>query len=198
VSLLVLTDRRQARHPLPWVVARAVDGGARTVVLREKDLPRAQRLALAEALRAVLAPVGGRLIVAGPDPLGGNAVHLGARDALPPAIPYVGRSCHDAEELARLSTEDYATVSPVYVTESKPGYGPALGVEALGVLAFGTDKPVYALGGITTPGQAAECVAAGAAGVAVMGAVMRAADPRAVVEDLGKAVVERLGKAGRP
>ena len=42
--LLVLTDRAQCRRPLPEVVAAAVDGGARTVVLREKDLPAAERL----------------------------------------------------------------------------------------------------------------------------------------------------------
>jgi thiamine-phosphate pyrophosphorylase len=188
VNLIVLTDRHQARRSLPWIVARAVDGGARTVVLREKDLPRPDRLALAEALRIVLAPAGGRLIVAGPDPLDGDAVHLAAHDPVPAGVRLVGRSCHDAGELARLSTEDYATVSPVFVSASKPGYGPPLGAAGLGNLASRAGRPVYALGGITTPEQAAACVAGGAAGVAVMGAVMRATDPGAVVAELGAAV----------
>ena len=48
-------------------------GGVRWVVLREKDLPRAERVALAGDLRAILAEAGGTLIVAGPDPLGGDA-----------------------------------------------------------------------------------------------------------------------------
>jgi len=43
---------------------------------------------------------------------------------------------------------------------------------------------VYALGGIETPAQVAGCRAAGAAGVAVMGAVMRAGDPAALVRSL--------------
>ena len=194
MNVLVLTDRKQARLPLAEVVAAAVAGGARWVVLREKDLPRAERVDLASALRAILAPVGGRLIVAGPDALGGavgsrvgtdgGAVHLAAADRIPSGVGLVGRSCHDAGEVARLSTEDYAIVSPVFVSASKPGYGPALGLRGLAGLASRTPKPVLALGGLETAAQAIACVAAGAAGVAVMGAVMRADDPGAVVAAL--------------
>jgi thiamine-phosphate pyrophosphorylase len=183
VTVLVLTDRAQARRPLREVIAAAVDGGARSVVLREKDLPRPERIELAEALRAILEPVGGRLIVAGPDPLGGNAVHLAAADPAPDGVGYVGRSCHDADELSRLSTEDYVIVSPVFPTASKPGYGPPLGLYGLAALASRTGKPVFGLGGLDSPAHAIACLAAGAAGVAVMGAVMRAADPTAVVAD---------------
>jgi thiamine-phosphate diphosphorylase len=184
VRLLVLTDRRQARRPLPAVVADAVDGGARTVVLREKDLSRPERIDLAAALRALLEPVGGRLIVAGPDPLGGDAVHLAAGDPMPAGVALVGRSCHDAGELSRLSTEDYATVSPVFPSRSKPGYGPVLGLAGLAGLVDGTPVSVLALGGLDRPGRAARCLAAGAAGVAVMGAVMRADDPAGAVAAL--------------
>jgi thiamine-phosphate pyrophosphorylase len=181
VTVLVLTDRTQARAPLVDVVGAAVGGGARSVVLREKDLPRAERVELADALRAILEPVGGRLIVAGPDPLGGDAVHLAATDPVPDGVGYLGRSCHDAAELGRLSTEDYVIVSPVFPTASKPGYGPPLGLHGLAALASRTGTPVFGLGGLESPAQAVACVAAGAAGVAVMGAVMRAADPAAVV-----------------
>jgi thiamine-phosphate diphosphorylase len=185
VTLLVLTDRRQARRPLVETIRAAVDGGARLVVLREKDLPRARRLALAELMRAILEPVGGRLIVAGTDPLGGPAVHLSATDPPPRAgTRYVGRSCHDAGELARASTVDYVTLSPVFATASKPGYGPPLGTAQFARLVAGTPVPVFALGGIADAALAAKCRAAGAAGVAVMGAVMRAADPAAAVQEL--------------
>ena len=185
MTLLVLTDRRQARRPLVATVAAAVDGGALTVLLREKDLPRERRFALAEELRAILRPVGGRLIVAGNDPLGGDAVHLAADDP-PPAGPvtWVGRSCHSAAELARASTVDYVTLSPVFPSASKPGYGPALGIPELGRLVNRTPVRVFALGGIACAAQAGACREAGAAGVAAMGAVMRAADPAAVVREL--------------
>ncbi len=192
-GVVVVTDRRQARARLPEVTAAAAAGGARWVLLREKDLPRAERLALAGELRRILTPVGGRLIVAGRDPLGGDAVHLSAAD--PPTENHdqrgrglVGRSCHDADEVGRLTIEDYLTVSPVFASASKPGYGPPLGVDGLATLCRLTDRPVLALGGVETPDRAAACIAAGAAGVAVMGAVMRAPDPAAVVAELSAAV----------
>jgi thiamine monophosphate synthase len=185
MRLLLLTDRRAANRPLTEVIQAAVAGGARHVVLRERDLPRPDRLALAERLRVLLAPAGGRLIVAGPDPLGGDAVHLPAAGPYPPPpLALVGRSCHDAAELARLSTEDYATVSPVFPTRSKPGYGPPLGVAGLRALVSSTRWPLLALGGVASADVAAACLAAGASGVAVMGAVMRAADPTDLVAAL--------------
>jgi thiamine-phosphate pyrophosphorylase len=192
---VVLTDRRQARQPLVPLVESAVDGGARYVVLRERDLPRDERAALAAALRSVLAPVGGRLLVAGPDPLGGDAVHLTAGGPYPPPdLALVGRSCHDAAELDRLTTEHYAMVSPVFPTASKPGYGPPLGLDGLARLTARSPVPVLALGGVT-PETAGGCVAAGAAGVAVMGAVMRADDPAHVVRSLLSAT-ESVGLFG--
>src|SRR5690606_25370768 len=101
VNLVLLTDRRQARRPLDEVLARAVDAGARLVVLREKDLPDERRLELAERLRATLAEVGGILVVAGRLAGWDGDVHLSAVDAFPTPRPaLVGRSCHDAAELA--------------------------------------------------------------------------------------------------
>jgi thiamine-phosphate diphosphorylase len=193
---VLLTDRRQARRPLVEVVEAAACGGVRRVVLREKDMDPGERAALAAALRAVLADAGGQLIVAGADPLGGGAVHLAAAGPYPPPdLPLVGRSCHDEAELSRLSTEHYAMVSPVFPTPSKPGYGPPLGLDGLARLAARSPVPVLALGGIT-PDNAAGCLAAGAAGVAVMGAVMRADDPAAVVCDLRGATLSVKTPAG--
>ncbi|WP_328349032.1 thiamine phosphate synthase [Micromonospora sp. NBC_00421] len=203
-GVVLLTDRRAARGDLVDVVAKAVRGGVRWVVLREKDLPRAGRLALAVDLRAVLAEAGGTLIVAGPDPLGdgsagpdplgrgpgaaGGAVHLAAAGPYPPpAVGLVGRSCHDAAELARLTTEDYVTLSPVWTTRSKPGYGPPLRPDGLRRLVRISPVPVFALGGIETPAQVTACVGAGAVGVAVLGAIMRAADPTGVAATLTSA-----------
>ena len=190
-GVVLLTDRRVARWALVDVVAGAVGGGVRWVVLREKDLPRAERLALALDLRAILAEAGGTLIVAGPDPLDGDAVHLPAAGPYPPpAVGLVGRSCHDTAELARLTTEHYATLSPVYETRTKPGYGPALGPDGLSELIAVSPVPVLALGGIETAAQVAACVAAGATGVAVLGAVMRANDPTETAATLGRAFQE--------
>ncbi|MGC4794840.1 thiamine phosphate synthase [Micromonospora saelicesensis] len=192
-GVVVLTDRLVARARLDLAIAGAVAGGVRWVVLREKDLPRAERAALAADLRAILADVGGTLIVAGPDPLGGDAVHLPAAGPYPPP-PHglVGRSCHHQPELDRLTTEHYATISPVWPTKTKPGYGPPLDIAGLGSLVRASPIPLLALGGAETPEQVTACVQAGAVGVAVLGALMRAEDPTETAASLTSAYVEAV------
>ena len=84
-GLVVVTDRAQAverERALPAVVGAAIDGGARTVLLREKDLPPGERRALAEVLADLLRPVDGVLLVASDVDLarevGAAGVHLAA------------------------------------------------------------------------------------------------------------------------
>ncbi len=71
---------------------------------------------------------------------------------------------------------DYALAGPAFETASKPGYGPELGRKGVSATARAARVPVLAIGGINTA-RVAELIAAGAAGVGVMGSVMRAADP---------------------
>jgi len=113
--------------------------------------------------------------------LAADGVHLGAgasvaaaRRKLGPAA-LIGISAHGAADIAAATAAgaDYATLSPIYPTQSKPDYGPALGVAAI-MQAAQSALPVLALGGITAE-RAPACLRAGAAGIAVMGAVMRAA-----------------------
>jgi thiamine-phosphate pyrophosphorylase len=164
-GLIVFTDRRLAERPLEEVIAMAIDGGARAVVLREHDLPPRRRLKLASTIRTALDQVGGRLLL--------------EED---PAL----RKCHDLDELVAAAADgvEYATLSPIYPTRSKPGYGPPLGLAALGRMANVAPVAVYALGGIDTPVRVRDCLDEGAAGVAVMGAIMRADDPARLVKEL--------------
>jgi thiamine-phosphate diphosphorylase len=193
--LLVLTDRVAAAargRTLAETVAAAAAGepAAVCVVLREKDLAPAERRKLGSEVAAAIGP-DVTLLVASDAPLaaelGAAGVHLAAHDPSPlPAPTVVGRSCHDHAELQTAVGEgvDYVTVSPVYPTASKPGYGPALGGEGLRALAALPDAPpVYALGGINSS-RVPECLATGAVGVAVMGAVMAAEDPEGAVAAL--------------
>lgn len=189
--LLVISDRRQARRPLAEVAQAAFAGGCRWFSLREKDLPAAERLALLRELVALGRRYGAAVMVhedvdaaiSG----GADGVHLPslghperARTRLSDAL--IGASAHSAGEATRLlrAGADYVTVSPVFLTASKPGYGPALGLDGLARIAAQASGAVIALGGIT-PENAALCLSAGAHGVAVMGAVMRAGDPRGAV-----------------
>ncbi|GIE79147.1 thiamine-phosphate synthase [Actinoplanes philippinensis] len=186
-GLVVLTDRRSASGPLIEVVRKAVRGGADWVILRERDLSYGERAALATGLRSVVPDH--RLIIAGPDPLGGTAVHLSGSDQLPEGTTLTGRSWHGTEDLSGV---DYVTVSPVYPTLSKPGYGPALG--ATGAAEMRAPVPWLALGGIETAAQAAECALAGAAGIAVMGALMRSPDPERTARELSSAFRSAAGR----
>jgi thiamine-phosphate pyrophosphorylase len=175
-ALLVLTDRTLCTVPLVEAVSQAVRHGARAVVLREKDLPWSARVALAQELREQLEAVGGLLIMGGPK---GDAVHLSATDPVPvPRPSLLGRSCHSGAEVVSAAGQgcDYVTVSPVFATPSKPGYGPALGLDGLAELTR-LGPPAYALGGVR-PEQVRGCLDAGARGVAVLGPIMR--EPRIV------------------
>ncbi len=191
-ALLVVTDRHGAARPLTETVRAAVAGGARFVWLRDRDLDRGARRDLARDLIALLRPAGGRLVVGGDADLaaetGAQGVHLpgsagidgirAARKSLG-AAALIGFSAHSVAEIAAAEAmgADYATLSPIFPTASKPGYGPALGLAALRAAAAHR-LPVFALGGIESDNGRA-CREAGAAGVAVMGGVMRGADPRA-------------------
>lgn len=188
--LLVVTDRHQTAGPLPDVVAAAVAGGTRAVVLRDKDLPEPARCALARELAPIVHEAGGVLLTAGTLLPGADGVHepsaQAARRTSTPGGRLTGRSCHDIGDVRAAEADDvsYVTVSPVYASVSKPGYGPALGTDGLAALVTATTIPVYALGGVDRPEMVAACRASGAHGVAVMGAVMRARRPATVVAEL--------------
>ena len=196
--LLVISDRHQARWPLEEVAKAVFAGGCRWFSLREKDLPPDKRRALLAALLAMGRRCGA-VVTAHEDVEAVLAVHAGgvhlpsggspeaARARLPRAL--VGASAHSADEAAALlgAGADYVTVSPVFLTAGKPGYGPVLGVEGLARIVAEVPGPVVALGGIT-PANAGLCLSAGARGIAVMGEIMRAADPQAIVESTLRAM----------
>ena len=199
--LLVISDRHQARWPLEEVAKAVFAGGCRWFSLREKDLPPDKRRALLAALLAMGRRCGA-VVTAHEDveavlAVHADGVHLSsggspgaARARLPSTL--IGASAHSADAAAALlqAGADYVTVSPVFLTASKPGYGPALGVEGLARIVAEVPGPVVALGGIT-PANAGLCLSAGARGIAVMGEIMRAADPQAIVESTLRAISYR-------
>ncbi|MFC7494888.1 MULTISPECIES: thiamine phosphate synthase [unclassified Nocardioides] len=119
-------------------------------------------------------------------PAGGVArVESGPEVLVVPELDLV--KCHSVDEVAAARAE-FVTLSPVAPSLSKPGYGPPLGVEgvrAAAAVAGGT--PFFALGGVDA-GNARSFLDAGAHGVAVMGAVLRADDPDRVVVELLEAI----------
>lgn len=207
--LLVITDRRHAARGLLETACAAFDGGCRWISLREPDLRRADRLARLYNLIAVAAPYGATVMVHGDidsaSGAGAHGVHLprggdpaAARRALGSAA-LIGVSAHSLEEArdAEQAGADYVTLSPIFSSDSKPGYGPAVGVDGLAYVVANVSIPLVALGGITE-NNIADCFQAGATGAAVMGAVMRAPDPGAAVFALLKAMARRDDKPLSP
>lgn len=180
--MILLTDRSQLRlgRALVRTVAECAAAGLGAVVVREHDLAPAARHDLLAALARIpaLTVISSRIA----DPVA-HGIHLAAGQRAPGG--WFGRSCHSRGDVARSAAEGaaWATLSPYALTGSKPGYGPPLPHGAYA----GLPLPTFALGGIT-PANAAAAVAAGAHGVAVMGAVMRAGDPAEVVGS----ILERL------
>jgi thiamine-phosphate pyrophosphorylase len=196
-GLLIVTDRHQATAPLADVVGEAVRAGANWIWLRDRDLPPDERRRLAVALLAITRAAQAKLVI-GVDidlaaEVGADGVHLPS-NASPDAIAaararlgaeaIIGVSAHGDADVAaaQAAGADYATLSPIFATASKPGYGPELGLATLtGVARRGL--PLLALGGVTSE-RVRDCVEAGAAGIAAMGEVMRAAGPRSRIGDV--------------
>jgi thiamine-phosphate pyrophosphorylase len=199
--LLLVTDRKQARAPLVDILGAAFAAGCLWASLREKDLPAREQIALARDLLPLARRFGVRLTLHG-DPgvamaAGLDGVHLPAGADAPAARAVlgvqklIGISIHSPAEARMLDrTIDYAVLGPVHETASKPGYGPALGVGGVRRIASATSVPVIAIGGIT-PEHIADVMSAGAAGVAVMGSVMRSPAPGAEVTALLAALAEQ-------
>ncbi len=105
----------------------------------------------------------------------GAALHLGQAD-LPPVAArrivsdeVIGFSTHDEVQLTRADAEpvEYVSLGPIFVTTSKSKPDPVVGVEGLRRLRPLTEKPLVAIGGITTE-NTRDVLDAGADSVAVI------------------------------
>ncbi len=190
------------------VASAAIDGGVNVVQLREKDLTAYNLYELAAPLHAALRGralllVNGRIDVA--LAVGADGVHfpergLPAKQACDMAkdVCIIGRSVHapEAAVAAEAQGADYVQVGTIYESSSKPDVGPA----GLGLIAAVRDAvtiPVVAVGGIDAT-NAADVIAAGADGVAVIGAITDADDPAGAAKALHSAVVAAYAQNAPP
>ena len=183
--LYAITDRHLcAPTPLTEVVSELLDTGVTAIQLREKDLSSEELMHFAQPIAELCRDYKAKLFIntdirvarnvgAAGVHLPANAESVGTVKAQTDANCYIGCSAHCLNEAKKREAEgaDFLTYSPIYLTASKPGYGPAVGVENLAKVAAGVKLPVFALGGIT-PARVTECLATGAFGVAVMSGVM--------------------------
>ncbi|MGB0575613.1 MAG: thiamine phosphate synthase [Alphaproteobacteria bacterium] len=198
-ALLVITDPPPSPRTIEYVIQEALGAGCRWVMYREKTASaerfRSRAIYLAECCEAndAVLCINGDIGVA--QACGARGVHLQSADNVKMArealLPHalIGVSCHSIEDALRAESSgaDYVTLSPIFETASKPGYGPALGVAGLEEAAKEVSIPLIALAGISTA-NAVDCIQHGAHGVAVMGGVMRAIDVGAEVKGLTSAI----------
>lgn len=147
----------------------AVVAGATVVQLRAK-IPTAKLVARGRGFRDLAAFFIVNDDVDAAIELGADGVHLGQSDLgaerARSAGLILGRSAVSFEQAVEADA-DYLGVGPIWETPSKADADPAIGLEELARISVAVSVPVIAIGGIDAL-NAADCIRAGAAGVAVM------------------------------
>jgi thiamine-phosphate diphosphorylase len=210
ITLIVITDRqilaRGSDMPMADAVRAAAAGGATMIQLREKGMESAALLRQADELRAALEgsgcvfTVNDRLDIAMAS--GAEGVHLGQSDLPLSRARRVGgeRLVYGVSagkiEWAREAAAggaDYIGVGPIYPTGSKENVRAPIGPEGMAeVIADAGGLPAVAIGGMNAE-NLGPIIAAGASGVAVIGAVMGAPGPEAAAREIRRRIEEAKG-----
>ena len=199
--LLLVTDRHQTNgRPLLPLLQRVLTAAAPAIQLRERDLSARELVTLAREVQAVMASrrspllINDRIDVA--LALEGVGINLRS-DSLPVSVArqllgarrLLGISVHAVEEAvqAELQGADYVILGPIYETPSKQMFGPPLGIHTLEKACRLVRIPIIGIGGVTVA-RAREMRRAGAFGVAVITAILGAADVESAARELLDAV----------
>jgi thiamine-phosphate pyrophosphorylase len=206
---LSATESVQAKRLLLLKIGTAADAGVDWIQIREKDLSgkdcssltrEALQRAAKSSARKTAPPrilVNDRLDVAISE--GAAGVHLG-ENGLPLAGAkrlvenrgnrkdfLMGISCHSLEAATAATSggADYLFYGPIFVTPSKAAFGAPQGLEELAQICRSVSIPIFAIGGITLE-NAADCLAAGASGIAAIRLFQHSQDMSSLVQSLRK------------
>ena len=190
LSLTLVTDRSQTRgRDLTAVVAECLAAGLPAVQVREKDLGAADLATLCRPLLELTRGHGARLIVNDRVDVA-LAVGADAVQRTHASLPVdeirrivadrlkIGASVHSLDDAldAERRGADWLVFGPLYDTPSKRRWGAPQGRERLAEVTAAVRIPVVAIGGIT-PERVRDVRAAGAAGVAVIAAILDTPSP---------------------
>jgi thiamine-phosphate pyrophosphorylase len=171
---------------LAEVLMAAAEAGASLFQYRNKTASMKEAYTEALALRHAAAKTGALFIVNDRCDLAlavdADGVHLGqgdlpldlARKVMGPD-KLIGISTHNPDQVraAAAGKPDYLGFGPIFTPGSKQDHDPVVGLEGLRAMRSLTSLPVFAIGGIQI-GQVGEVVRAGANGVAVISAILKA------------------------
>jgi len=190
-DLYLVTDRSLTQgRDLLWVLQQALDGGVKAIQLREKDLGGRELFFLAEVARKLTQRYHASLLINDRIDIAlaidADGVHLSTASipietarALLGRQRLLGASTHSLEEAqeAERNGADFVVFGPVYFTPSKAPYGEPQGMAALKKIVEKISLPIYAIGGIKLE-NIDDVRRAGVRGVALISAIMSAADPK--------------------
>jgi thiamine-phosphate pyrophosphorylase len=199
--LFLVTDRHQTNgRPLVPLLQRVLTAAAPAIQLRERDLSARELVTLAREVQAVTASRRSQLLINDRIDIAlaleGVGVHLRSNSLPVPVARQVlgtqrllGISVHSVEEglSAQSQGADYIVLGPIYETPSKQIFGPPLGIHTLEKACRLVRLPIIGIGGVTAA-RAREMRRAGAFGVAVITAVLGAADVESATRELLDAV----------
>jgi len=200
-SVYLLTDQHTANgRPLLEVVQAAIHGGATAIQLRAKEMSTREMFQFGQALHKMTQAAGLPLIINDRLDLAlaleAEGVHVGQND-LPASLVrcllgpnrILGVTAETIAQAQQAEQEgaDYLGSATVYPTFSKADAPKPIGVVALAAVVQAVKIPVVAIGGITLANAAAP-IEAGAAGVAVISAIIGAVDPEIATQTLAKVV----------
>jgi thiamine-phosphate pyrophosphorylase len=210
LDLYIITDENIGREKTHAEIAKlAIAGGADAIQLRDKSCSSSELVRIGRIIRGITRRSGTLFIVNDrPDvalACGADGVHLGQGDMrtdvarqISPHGFIIGVSVGNVDEAIRAEREgaDYVALSPTFPTVSKADAGPGHGLAMLRECRRNVSVPVIAIGGIKRE-NICEVIAAGADGVAVISAVVGAADITAAARDL-KNLIRQCKAGGRP
>jgi len=196
-------------RPLEDVVADAVQGGVTLVQLRNKEGSAREFITQAEALHAMLQPLAVPLIINDRVDvalaMGAEGVHVGQSDIPPDAArrllgdeAIVGLSVDTVQQAAGAASMpvDYLGVGPVFATSTKTDTSPEWGCAGLRDLRPLCSLALVAIGGVNAS-NAADVMATGVDGIAVVSAICAAADPRSAAQELRR-LIDAARAGGHP
>jgi len=193
ILCLVTNRNRTSKRDLGFIVNDAISGGVNMVQFRDREIKGPEKLEMAISLRDLtkdkaMFMVNGDVDLA--KEVSADGIHFPEDQNLDANYQnlkkkfIIGRSVHSFESAAKAASEgmDYLTVGTIFPSNSHPN-GETSGTEIIEEISNKLSIPLIGIGGISEE-NCLQVMEAGAAGVAVIGAISEAVSPKLAAHDI--------------